>query len=196
MASGGRAGWGELLGRIGRSAVELWRAELQTLSGELGDTGRVLLRALLLAAIAGFLAFWALGLALSGAVAALALVLPVWAAAGSVFLLAAGGAAVVGLLARSRFRSLESPVRTVKRRVGDHVTWWQEQLLPPEDSGDGDRGSSLRRPAEGRSEVGDAGVGPDDSYGDDDPYLVSSSRRVDEEPPPEGPVDDREEPRR
>jgi hypothetical protein len=136
MVAAGRAGWGELLGRIGRSAVDLWRAELLALRGELGESGRVLVRAVLLAAVGGFLAFWTLGLMFTAVVAALALVLPLWAAAGIVLVITGVAAYLVWRAARERFLELESPWITMKRRVSDHAEWWQDQMLPPPDEGD------------------------------------------------------------
>ncbi|HVS65648.1 MAG TPA: phage holin family protein [Thermoanaerobaculia bacterium] len=157
MVAAGRAGWGELLGRIGRSAVELWRGELAALQSELGESWRVLLRALLLSAIAGFLAFWVLGLSFVAMVAALALFLPVWAAAAIVMVVTGIVAYLVWRSAHAGFRELELPWITIRRRVSDHVVWWQDQLLPPEDdaaapgSDDGDSD-------DGDSDDGDSGV--------------------------------------
>jgi hypothetical protein len=177
-----------MLGRIGHSAVDLWRAELQTLTGELGDSGRLLVRALVLGAIAAFLAFWALGLLFTAAVAALALALPLWAAAAIMLAVVALAAWLVARSAQSRFRSLESPVRTVKRRVGDHVAWWQQQLLPPEGAArHGAEGGSPGPPRRGRrteKPPGEAPGGDDDGFGGDDPYLASASREVDPDQAP------------
>lgn len=153
----GRASWGELLGRIGRSAVELWRAELKALGGELGEGGRVLLRAVLLVAIAGFLAFWALGLVLTASLAALSLVLPLWGSALVLLAVVLLAAYLLWRAASARFAQLESPVETVKRRVSDHVDWWQDQLMHDEEPLDVESGAGEAEAEEPPEEVDDDG---------------------------------------
>ena len=128
MARAKGPGWGQLVARLGRSTIDLVVAEIAGLRGELVSSGKGALRVVVLFAVAFAFAFWALGMATLAAVAALSLRLPVWGAA----LLVAGvfsiGAVVTVMIARSRWQSLDSPVATVQRRVGDHLSWWQREL--------------------------------------------------------------------
>ena len=73
--------WSGLVRDVGRSFLALVRAELEALAGDLQGSARTLLRALLVAAIAGAVVFWAIGLAIDVIVELLALVLPRWGAA-------------------------------------------------------------------------------------------------------------------
>ena len=115
-------------GALARSAAALLEAEVEQLRFDLARNWARLVRLVLIAAFAFGVVFWALGALLFAAGAGLATVLPAWAAA----LAVAGGllalALVLLLAVRARFRRLESPVGTVKRRVGSHLAFWRGVL--------------------------------------------------------------------
>ncbi len=128
-------------GALARAVVALLEAEVDRLRFDLRENWGRLFRLALLAGLAFGVIFWALGAVLFAAGALLATVLPVWAAA----LVLAGALLLSGyvllLVARSRARRLESPVDTVRRRVGNHVAFWQELVAdapaPAAEAGDG-----------------------------------------------------------
>ncbi len=137
-------------GALARSATALLEAEIEQLRFDLARNWARLVRLVLIAAFAFGVVFWALGALLFAAGAGLATVLPAWAAA----LAVAGGllalALVLLLAVRARFRRLESPVGTVKRRVGSHLAFWRGVL-----------DDAAGRDGEG----GEAGEAADDSPG-------------------------------
>jgi len=124
----GRAGWKERVREIGEAFLALVRAELAALAADLGRSGRALVRALLLVAIAFGVGFWTLGLLLYFSIELLALVLPRWGAVGVV--LALFVLLTVGLIlaARSRFGAVESPGATLQRRLEQNKRWWREKV--------------------------------------------------------------------
>jgi hypothetical protein len=119
---------------LGASLAELAAAEVAALRGDLRASVRhaglgsvlTLVGALLLAGAGA-------ALALAG-FEALVLLLPRWAAA----LVIAGSLVLLGLIllavGRVQLRQVESPVRTVQRRVEDHLRWWQRRLAGGESS--------------------------------------------------------------
>ena len=115
-------------GSLARSAAALLEAEVQQLRFDLAQNWARLLRLILLGALVFGAVFWALGAFVFAAGAGLANVLPVWAAA----LAVGGGLLVLALIltrvVRSRARRLESPVGTVRRRVGSHLAFWRDVL--------------------------------------------------------------------
>lgn len=115
-------------GSLARSAAALLEAEVEQLRFDLARNWARFLRLVLLAAFVFGAVFWALGAVLFAAGAGLARVLPVWAAA----LAVAGGLLVVAFIlirvVRVRARRLESPVGTVRRRVGSHLSFWRDVL--------------------------------------------------------------------
>ncbi|MDE2977635.1 MAG: phage holin family protein [Acidobacteriota bacterium] len=115
-------------GSLARSAAALLEAEVEQLRFDLARNWARLLRLVLLAAFVFGAVFWALGALVFAAGAGLAHVLPVWAAA----LAVAGGLLVLALIlsrvVRVRARRLESPVGTVRRRVGSHLDFWRGLL--------------------------------------------------------------------
>jgi len=130
--SGDRGSWVAALREVGRAAGAVVRAEISALAGDLGASGRALVAALLIAAVGGAFAFWALGLFVDFAIELLALRLPRWGAVGVVlatFLLV--GAALLGW-AWVRFRRIEPPARTVQRRLAESQRWWTERIAPVE----------------------------------------------------------------
>lgn len=127
MRGDGERGWADLVREVGEAFLALLRAEVEALVSDFGRSGRALGRALALAAGAGAVLFWALALVIYVVVELLALVLPRWGAAAAtlgIFLLAAG---ILVAVARARWRAIEDPVRTVRRRVEDSRRWWRSR---------------------------------------------------------------------
>jgi cell division protein FtsW (lipid II flippase) len=123
------AGWIELFRSLGESLLEVWRAELATLQEDFGRSGRYLGSALGLLGAALILLFWIVGLLLFVLIALAHVWLPWWGAALVVlllFLLATGLLVWSGL---RRLRRVENPIETVRRRVDNHLDWWQHGLL-------------------------------------------------------------------
>lgn len=125
-ASGGT--WRALVRDLGEALLDLLRAEVAALASDLGASGRALARALVLAAVAGAVAFWALGLLIYLAVELLALVLPRWGAAAIVLGLFVLAAAALLASARTRLRAIEPPDATLRRRLADSRRWWRERV--------------------------------------------------------------------
>lgn len=137
-------------GALARSAAALLEAEVDQLRFDLAQNWRRFLVVVLLASLVFGIVFWALGALLFAAGAGLANVLPLWAAALTVALSLLVAALILFWIVRVRARRLESPVGTVKRRVGSHLAFWQSVLddaakpgeadsdrAPDEPSGDG-----------------------------------------------------------
>jgi MFS family permease len=133
-----RAGWLELIRSVQGSYLSVLRAEAAALGEDLtGAAGRLGV-ALLLFFFAAGVALFALGALAFAAIAGLSLLLPAWAAAlivTAVLLLLAG---LLALLARRRLRAIEGPGTLVRRRVADHMEWWEGRVTA------GKRGSSTR----------------------------------------------------
>lgn len=122
-------GWLDFLRSLGQALLEVLRAELTALSEDLRLSARRLRAALLLFLAALLVLFWGLGVLVYAAVEVLALWLPRWGAALSLaglLLLVAGLCAGLG---RGRLRGVENPARTVRRRLDEHVGWWQRRVL-------------------------------------------------------------------
>ena len=142
-------------GSLARAAAALLEAEVDQLRFDLARTWARFLSLVLLAAFVFAVVFWALGAVLFAAGAGLAEVLPVWAAA---LVLAVGLlvlAFVLMRVVRARARRLESPVRTVSRRVGSHLAFWRGVLDEPTDPD----GAALRDQAAMPDESGNADDG-------------------------------------
>jgi cell division protein FtsW (lipid II flippase) len=123
------AGWIELFRSLGESLLEVWRAELATLQEDFGRSGRYLGSALGLLGAALILVFWIVGLLLFVLIALLHVWLPWWGASLIVLTLFVATAALLAWLGASRLRQVESPLETVRRRVDNHLDWWQHGLL-------------------------------------------------------------------
>lgn len=132
-----RAGWLDLFRDFGSSLLTLGRAELSAFQRDLSQSGRRLLAALGLFLAALVFAFWTVGVATAFLVVLLARWLPPWGAALAVTGLLALLATGLALAGRARLRQVESPLATARRRMDDHLTWWQGQTLP-DDEGDQD----------------------------------------------------------
>lgn len=121
-------GWLGMLRSLNTSLLAVWRAELSALVDDLSSSGRRLRSALLLLALAGSLFVLLIGTLVFTAIAALAVVMPLWGAALTVAGVLALAVAIVAGLGMSRLKTVESPASTVRRRVDDHLEWWNRRL--------------------------------------------------------------------
>ncbi|HEX6902329.1 MAG TPA: phage holin family protein [Thermoanaerobaculia bacterium] len=121
--------WIDLFRSLGESLVEVWRAEVASLQGDLERSGRQLGLALAFFGAVAVLGFWIVGLFLFVTIAVLHIWLPWWAAAGIMLFLFAVAAFVLAVLGKRRLSHFENPVSTVRRRVDNHLDWWQHGLL-------------------------------------------------------------------
>jgi hypothetical protein len=125
----GVQGWIELFRSLGQALFEVLRAEGQALGEDLRRSGGELLRGLALLGGAAAVGFWTLGVLVLALIAVLAIWLPPWAAALIVTALFAATAGLLAALGWRRLRRLETPAASVRRRVEDHLDWWQTHLL-------------------------------------------------------------------
>jgi membrane protein implicated in regulation of membrane protease activity len=114
---------------LGSAGLDLAKAELFALSEEFRLTGKGLLRVALLVAICLFTLFWAIALLVFLGVEVGALWLPRWMAALIVLGLLLLVVAALVLVARKRWRRLESPGQTVRRRLDEHRDWWRRRIV-------------------------------------------------------------------
>lgn len=128
-----RSRWLDLVRGVGRALLEVLRAELEALASDLRASGKRLSGAVALLAAAAFVLFWAVGVLAYAAIELLALWLPRWGAAGVLLALLLAIALVLGWLAKRRLARLESPLQTARRRLDDHVDWFQDQVLQIEE---------------------------------------------------------------
>ncbi|MDY7094498.1 MAG: phage holin family protein [Acidobacteriota bacterium] len=117
---------------LGQSVVEVVRAEVHSLLDDFQHTGRGLTMVLALATAALILIFWAAGVGTAALVALIAVRLPVWAAAGIVFLVLMLSAGILLGWGWMKMKKLETPTQTVRRHVDDHLGWWRGQLVEEE----------------------------------------------------------------
>jgi len=120
--------WLAVFRNLNSSLLGVWRAELAALVEDLAASGRRLRGALVLLALASALLVLLIGTLVFAAIAGLAVVMPLWGAAlvvAGVLALAGGIVAGVGV---SKLRSVENPADTVRRRVDDHLVWWNSRL--------------------------------------------------------------------
>jgi putative superfamily III holin-X len=120
--------WLNLLRNLNGSLLGVWRAEIVALLDDLSASGRRLRTALLLLALAGSLLVLLIGTLVFAAIAALSLVLPLWGAALVVAGILALAIAAVAMAGLAKLRSVENPADTVRRRVDDHIEWWNARL--------------------------------------------------------------------
>lgn len=122
-------GWIEMFRGLGEALLDVLRAEVSTLQEDLSRSGRIAGGALALLGVALILLFWIVGLLIFALIAVLAIWLQLWAASLIVlglFLIATGILAWLGV---NRLKQVENPVQTFRRRVDDHLDWWQNTLL-------------------------------------------------------------------
>lgn len=125
-------GWIEMFRGLGEALLDVLRAEVATLQEDLTRSGRIAGGALALLGAALILLFWIVGLLIFALVAVLHIWLPLWAAALVVLGLFVAVAGILGWLGVRRFKQVENPMQTVRRRVDDHLDWWQNTLLREE----------------------------------------------------------------
>jgi len=123
------SGWIDLFRSLGESLLEVLRAEAATLQDDLQRSGRHFGVALAFFGGAVVLLFWMVGLLLFALIALLNIWLQLWAAALIVLALFVAGIAILASLGMRRLRQVENPMETVRRRVDEHLDWWQHSLL-------------------------------------------------------------------
>lgn len=122
-------GWIEMFRGLGESLLDVLRAEVATLQEDLSRSGRIAGGALALLGTALILLFWIVGLLVFTLIAVLAIWLQLWAAALIVLALFLVATGILAWLGVNRFKQVENPVQTFRRRVDDHLDWWQNTLL-------------------------------------------------------------------
>ncbi len=125
-------GWIEMFRGLGEALLDVLRAEVATLQEDLTRSGRIAGGALALLGAALILLFWIVGLLIFALVAVIAIWLPLWAAALIVLGLFLAATALLAWLGLNRMKQVENPVQTFRRRVDDHLDWWQNTLLRTE----------------------------------------------------------------
>ncbi len=153
----GRRSWAQVLSKLADALVTLVRAELGSLREELRIGSSEVLRVVVLGAVAVLFGLLGLVGVLAGAVLALSLVIPPWAAAVSVGVALLLIAVVLGNLASRRLSGWEPPWQTVQRRFDEHVSWVQSELM-----------------------ADPAGPSPDDDYADLEPGAESEHMDTEE----------------
>ncbi|HEX4961529.1 MAG TPA: phage holin family protein [Thermoanaerobaculia bacterium] len=122
-------GWIDLFRSLGESLLEVLRAELAALQEDFQRSGRHFGVALGLFGGAAILVFWTIGLLLFALIAILHVWLPLWGAALIVLGLFVLAIAILGYLGARRMRQVENPLETVRRRMDNHLDWWQHSFL-------------------------------------------------------------------
>lgn len=122
-------GWIDMFRGLGESLLDVLRAEVATLQEDLSRSGRIAGGALALLGVALILLFWIVGLLIFVLVSVLAIWLPLWAASLVVLALFLAVAGALSWLGVRRLKQVENPVQTFRRRVDDHLDWWQNTLL-------------------------------------------------------------------
>ena len=122
-------GWLGVLRSLGQAGTNLLRSEIDALGSDLADSGASLARAVGLFLAAVFVIFWAIGALGFFSIELLALWLPRWGAALIVFVLLLVVVWILWVLAKKKLRQAERPTETIRRRVTDHLDWWQDRVL-------------------------------------------------------------------
>jgi hypothetical protein len=123
--------WLELFRKLGDAFLELIGAEIEALAADFQRGGRNAARAALLIAIAFVSGALAWSLFTVALVWGLSMVMRGWLAALLVGAVYAVVAIVLAVSARRRWREVEAPLDTVRRRWRDQNTWFRERLLSP-----------------------------------------------------------------
>lgn len=121
--------WSETFRALGSAFLGVLRAELAALEHDLARSAKAVgLAAALFVAAAAF-GFWTLGVATYFLVQLVAIWLPLWGAAlviTALFLLVTGALVFVGW---RKLKGFQNPVAGSRRRLDDHMEWWQTRLL-------------------------------------------------------------------
>ncbi|HKH47306.1 MAG TPA: phage holin family protein [Thermoanaerobaculia bacterium] len=123
------SGWIEMFRGLGESLLDVLRAEVATLQEDLSRSGRIAGGALALLGVALILLFWIVGLLIFALIAVLAIWLQLWAASLIVLGLFLIATSILAWMGVNRLKQVENPVQTFRRRVDDHLDWWQSTLL-------------------------------------------------------------------
>ncbi len=128
-----RVSWGDSFRALGSAFVDMAKAEAGVMGEEWKSSGHLLVKGAALLAAAGSLLFCVPALTSFALVAWLGpIVGSLWKAA----LVVAGLYALIAMLlafgAYLFWRRLESPTRSAKRRLGEHLDWWQEKIFKQE----------------------------------------------------------------
>ena len=123
--------WLDLFRNLGDALLELVGAEVDALSEDLRRGGHDAARAALLVGIAFVLATLAFSLFTVALIWGLSTVMRGWLAALLVGAVYAVVAIACALAARARWRAVEAPVDTVKRRWREQSAWLHQKLLAP-----------------------------------------------------------------
>jgi membrane protein implicated in regulation of membrane protease activity len=123
------SGWLGALRSLGQAGGDLLRSEINALGSDLADSGASLARAIGLFVAAAFFIFWAIGALGYFSIELLALWLPRWGAVLIVLVLLLVVVWILWVLAKKKLRQAERPTETVRRRVTDHLDWWQDRVL-------------------------------------------------------------------
>lgn len=134
--------WIELFQSLRDAFVGVMEAEVQSLRLDFELTKRHIGQAIGFAAIAVFICFWVIGVAVLLLVQVASIWLPDWAA--SLVVLAFLSLCGMGLVAaaRERLHRIEAPKAMIRRHVQEHTDWWEEEVLPGSDGAES-RSNSL-----------------------------------------------------
>jgi uncharacterized membrane protein YqjE len=121
--------WLDLFRNLGDAFLELVGAEIDALSEDLHHGGRNAARAALLIAIAFVFGALAWSLFTGALLWGLSTVMRGWLAALLVGAVYAVVAIVCAMAAKRRWRAVEAPLHTVKRRWHSQQSWFHDQLL-------------------------------------------------------------------
>jgi cytochrome c biogenesis protein CcdA len=126
-----RQSWSETFRALGSAVLGLLKAELEALEQDVARSGKNAALGIALFGAAAAFSFWTLGVATYFLVQLLALWLQLWAAALVVTLLFAGIAGGLAFAGLKKLEKFENPLGTARRRLDDHIDWWQNRLLAP-----------------------------------------------------------------
>jgi predicted PurR-regulated permease PerM len=169
-------GFIDLFRSLGQSLLDVLRAEAEALGLDLRRSAVHLGRGVALLAGAAGVLFWTLGIVVLALIAVLAVWLPVWAAALVVAGLFAATAALLVYLAWRQLRQLANPFDDIRRRIANHLDWWQHRLLAapeiappqPRPAGPPAPPGGPQAPAGGGPFEGPPRIHPDDPLEEDD----------------------------
>jgi hypothetical protein len=121
--------WSETFRALGNAVLSLLKAELEAFERDVTRSTRQAALAIGLFAAAGAFAFWTLGVATYFLIQLVALWLPLWGASLAVTGLFALVVAVLAWIGMRKLERFENPLGTARRRMDDHIEWWQSRVL-------------------------------------------------------------------